>query len=396
MNKRDLYETRLKRYVKAMRNEKPDMVPIRPFVAEFTAKYAGFSIQEATHDYRVAFEACRICARDFDWDAMVPNMIYVWTGLTQAMGVTYYGIPGIDIPPETGFQYREPPEEEAFMKPEEYDALIEDPTGYLLNVWFPRVSRFVKAPGEPIDERHNLAFLRGGMAMMQYFQALSDLAREFREELGIVPAISGILKAPLDILADKLRGYYGLVTDLHERPQKVLKACEALMPHLLEVALSGADPEKNLPITIWMHRSCVPFINPEHFSNIFWPTLKPILEEIWKRGHQVLFYAEGNWDYHLETFRELPPGSIIYHVDRGDIFKVHQVLGDRFCISGGVPNDLLAFGSPEEVRACVKKIIDNVARDGGYIMDASAIIQNDAKIENIKAMTDFTREYGQY
>jgi hypothetical protein len=29
-------------------------------------------------------------------------------------------------------------------------------------------------------------------------------------------------------------------------------------------------------------------------------------------------------------------------------------------------------------------------------MDASAIIQNDAKIENIKAMTDFTREYGQY
>jgi uroporphyrinogen-III decarboxylase len=234
------------------------------------------------------------------------------------------------------------------------------------------------------------------MAMMQYFQALSDLAREFREELGIVPAISGILKAPLDILADKLRGYYGLVTDLHERPQKVLKACEALMPHLLEVALSGADPEKNLPITIWMHRSCVPFINPEHFSNIFWPTLKPILEEIWKRGHQVLFYAEGNWDYHLETFKELPPGSIIYHVDRGDIFKVHQVLGDRFCISGGVPNDLLAFGSPEEVRDCIKKIIDNVARDGGYIMDASAIIQNDAKIENIKAMTDFTREYGQY
>jgi len=48
------------------------------------------------------------------------------------------------------------------------------------------------------------------------------------------------------------------------------------------------------------------------------------------------------------------------------------------------------------VRAYCKKVIDGVARDGGYIMDASAIIQNDAKVENIKAMTEFTREYGLY
>jgi hypothetical protein len=33
---------------------------------------------------------------------------------------------------------------------------------------------------------------------------------------------------------------------------------------------------------------------------------------------------------------------------------------------------------------------------GGYIMDASAIIQNDARIENVKAMTEFTRSYGTY
>ena len=29
-------------------------------------------------------------------------------------------------------------------------------------------------------------------------------------------------------------------------------------------------------------------------------------------------------------------------------------------------------------------------------MDASAIMQNDARVENIRAMTDFTREYGVY
>ena len=141
-----LYQTRLRRYVTAMRNGKPDRIPIRPFVAEFTAKYAGYTCQEVAHDYEQAFAAARRCAADFDWDAVVSNMVYVWTGLTQAIGLTYYGIPGIDIPADTGFQYREPQQQDAFMRPEEYDALIEDPTGFLYNVWLPRVAAPVALP----------------------------------------------------------------------------------------------------------------------------------------------------------------------------------------------------------------------------------------------------------
>ena len=34
------YSERLNRYLTAMRNEKPDKIPIRPFVAEYTARYA--------------------------------------------------------------------------------------------------------------------------------------------------------------------------------------------------------------------------------------------------------------------------------------------------------------------------------------------------------------------
>lgn len=391
-----LYAQRLKRYVTALRNGKPDMIPIRPFVAEFTAKYAGYSCQQVTHDYNLAFEAACKCAADFDWDAVVANMVYVWTGLTEAIGTTYYAVPGIHVPADTGFQYREPSKEKAFMHPEECDALIEDPTGFLFNVWLPRVSRDVVRPGESATFRNNLSFLKGGMAMMQYFTAFGPQVARLRSECGTVSAISGILKAPLDIIADKMRGYLGLVDDLMERPKKVLAACEALMPHLLHVALSGADPEKNVPITIWMHRGCVPFITQDHFDNYFWPTLKPIIEEIWRHGHQTLFYAEGKWGAHLDAFAELPDQSIIYHCDQDDIFEVHRKLHHKFAISGGVPNYLLAVGTPDEVRACCKKIIDGVAKDGGYIMDASAIVQNDAKIENVKAMTEFTREYGVY
>ena len=391
-----LYAERLNRYVTAMRNEKPDKIPIRPFVAEFTAKYAGYTCQEVTHDFEKAFAAARKCAADFDWDAVVGNMVYVWTGLTQAIGTKYYAVPGIDISPEIGFQYLEPPEEKAFMKADEYDQLIEDPTGFLFNVWLPRISADVSAMGEPTSYRNNLSFLKGGMAMLNYFMAFGTQNELLRKESGTVSAISGILKAPFDIIADKLRGYLGLITDVFERPDKVLAACEALMPHLVHVALSGADPDKNVPIGLWLHRGCVPFFSHEHFEKFFWPTFKPIIEEIWAHGHQVLFYAEGDWNAHLKSFAELPDGSIVYHVDKADIFEVHKAIGEKFCISGGIPNFLLSYGTPEEVRDCCKKVIDGVAGDGGYIMDASAIVQNDAKVENIKAMTDFTREYGVY
>jgi hypothetical protein len=391
-----LYAERLNRYVTAMQNEKPDRIPIRPFAAEFAAKYAGYTCQEVTHDFEKGFAAVRKCAADFDWDAVVGNMVYVWTGLTEAIGLNYYGVPGIDVPTDTGFQYLEPPEEKAFMKPDEYDQLIEDPTGFLFNVWLPRVSKDVNAIGESVSYRNNLSFLKGGMAMLTYFNAFGRQNELLRTESGTVSAISGILKAPFDILADKLRGYLGLVTDLFERPDKVLAACEALMGHLTHVALSGADPDKKVPVGFWMHRGCVPFVSREHFEKYNWPTLKPIIQEIWAAGHQVLFYAEGDWNAHLKSFAELPDQAIIYHVDKSDIFEAHRMIGQKFCISGGIPNFLLSRGTPEEVRNYCKKVIDGVARDGGYIMDASAIIQNDAQVENIKAMTEFTREYGVY
>ena len=232
--------------------------------------------------------------------------------------------------------------------------------------------------------------------MLQYFMAFGPQVERLRTESGTVSAIAGIFKAPFDILADKLRGYIGLTMDMQTQPKKVLEACEALMPHLYHVALTTADPDKNVPIGYWMHRGCVPFVNMEQFHSHYWPTVKPIVEELWANGHQTMFYAEGSWDAHLDSFAELPDRSIVYHVDRGDVFEVHKKLGRKFCISGGIPNFLLSYGKPEQVREHCKRAIDEVAQDGGYIMDAGAIMQNDTSVENMKALTEFTREYGVY
>lgn len=396
MNTEQVYQERLKRYVTAMRNERPDRIPIRPFVAEFTGKFAGMTCQEVAHDYNKAFEAAVATAKAFDWDAIVPNMVYVWTGLAQSVGLRYYGIPGIGIPHTTGFNYIEPSEQNAFMREDEYDALIADPTGFLYEVWLPRVSGEVSRTGDRARYRGNLALVKSSMAMLSYFYAFGPQIARMRSECGVASAIAGIFKAPFDILADKLRGYVGLTMDMHTQPDKVLKACEALMPHLCHVGLTTADPAKLVPIGFWMHRGCVPFINPRQFDSHYWPTLKPVIEEFWKNGHQTLFYAEGKWKHHLEAFRELPDTSIVFHCDQDDVFEVHRKLHDKFAISGGIPNVLLSFGKPDEVRAFCRRVIKEVAGQGGYIMDAGAIMQDDTSIENLRAMTEVGREEGVY
>jgi hypothetical protein len=396
MNTEELYQERLSRYVTAMRNEKPDRIPIRPFVAEFTAKYAGFTCQDVAVDMSRAFEAAVRTAKDFQWDAVVPNMVYANLGLALAAGLRYYGIPGIHIPPTTGFNYIEPSEDQAFMKANEYDALIDDPNAFLYSVWLPRVAAEVSKIGERSTYRSNLALVKTAMAMLAYFYSFGPQIQRLRTECGVASAIAGIFKAPFDIIADKLRGYVGLTIDMATQPDKVLKACEALAPHLTHVGLTTADPGKLLPIGFWMHRGCVPFISPKQFDSHYWPTLKPCIEEFWKHGHQTLFYAEGRWARHLGAFRELPDRSIVFHCDQDDLFEVHRKLHDKFALSGGVPNVMLSFGTPEDVRAFCLRVIREVARDGGYIMDAGAIMQDDTSVENLKVLTEVTRQHGVY
>lgn len=117
------------------------------------------------------------------------------------------------------------------------------------------------------------------------------------------------------------------------------------------LALTGADPQGQIPIPIRMHRGCTPFSSKRHFRSIYCPTLKRIIEALLAQGNQTLLYAGGKWDNDLEDFAPLPAGSVIFHIDRCDPAAAPPHLGCKACLSGGVPNALLVFGSPEEVRA---------------------------------------------
>jgi len=76
-----------------------------------------------------------------------------------------------------------------------------------------------------------------------------------------------------------------------------------------------------------------------------------------------------------------------------DPFRLKQEFGKDLCFHGGVDiQQLLPFGSKQEVSGMVRKLIDEVGRDGGYILAGSHTIQNDAKIDNIVTMVETARQ----
>jgi uroporphyrinogen decarboxylase len=70
--------------------------------------------------------------------------------------------------------------------------------------------------------------------------------------------------------------------------------------------------------------------------------------------------------------------------------------GDRLCFHGAMDNQqIMPFGTPEEVRALVRRAIDILASDGtGYILAPCHALQAVTPIDNILAMYDEAHSYG--
>jgi uroporphyrinogen decarboxylase len=73
-----------------------------------------------------------------------------------------------------------------------------------------------------------------------------------------------------------------------------------------------------------------------------------------------------------------------------------RTYGDRLCFHGAIDNQqLLPFGTEEEVRAAVREAIDTLASDGtGYILAPCHNLQAVTPVENIIAMYDEAWKYG--
>ncbi len=80
-----------------------------------------------------------------------------------------------------------------------------------------------------------------------------------------------------------------------------------------------------------------------------------------------------------------------------DLASLKKEFGKNIIFCGGIDTHrVLPAGTPEEVRQEVKRVIELLGEDGGYMVASVHTIMNDVPPENVLAMVDAIEEFGKY
>ena len=75
-----------------------------------------------------------------------------------------------------------------------------------------------------------------------------------------------------------------------------------------------------------------------------------------------------------------------------DVFEIKRRYGDRLSFYGGISiQRTLPYGAVDEVKDEVRRLIEVVGENGGYIASPSHDLPADAKAENVAAMIEVLR-----
>jgi hypothetical protein len=400
--------TRLK--VAIQLKKTPDRVPVTIFPSMFPFTYAGMNLQEAMYDYDRCVAGFKKFVLDFKPDIHFgaagpgPGKFY------EILNYKLYAWPGHGVAPTSSYQCLEG----EYMKAEEYDLLITDPSFYFRNFYLPRVFGALEPwsmlpPLTGILEMYGVAFsfipfglppvqgaykalLEAGAEALKWAMAVGGVDGELAT-LGFPNVLGGFTKAPFDTIGDTLRGTKGIMVDMYRRPDKLLEALEAITPIMINLGLGAAQQTGKPFIFMPLHKGADGFLSDEQFKTFYWPTLKKVILGLIEGGCIPFPAAEGGYNTRLKFLKDLPKGKTLWMFDQTDIVKAKGIVGNTLCIFGNVPSAMLNLSTPQEVKDYCKKLIDTVGKGGGFIM-ANGAFFDEAKPENVKAMVDFTKEYG--
>ena len=400
------YEERVKRVDDAIQLNVPDRVPIALSLGYFPAKYAGITCADAFYDPAKWKGAAIKTVIDFEPDTCLA-LGADSGGALEALDFKQMVWPGHGTSPYHTHQFVEG----EYMKADEYDAFLDDPTGFILRTYLPRtcgnLESFQRLPHLSIL-LFSPTMLLGMPGFDETIESLSKARNEVLKRNAEIGSLGEELKqlgfptfshaasfTPFDVISDRLRGMRGSMLDMFRQPDNLLQVCDKLLPIMLGMAITTAKMSGGHRVFIPLHRGAEGFMSLKQFETFYWPTLKGLFLGLIDAGLTPCPFFEGDYNSRLEYLLELPRGKMLGYFDASDIFKVKEILGNHLCIMGNVPSSLLQTGGPQDVKDYCKKLIDVVGKGGGFIMAPRSAI-DEVKPENLKAMIDFTKEYGVY
>ena len=405
-----LYEEREKRVRDAVALKQPDRVPLATGYDYPT--YTGISNSAAYYEPM----AWKTCVRQtiIDLEPDLCNAGMPMSGpVMELLDVKNRLWPGGPLPANYGYQFVEG----EYMKADEYDMFIRDPSGFIIRRYLPRVygALFPLAQLPRLDTLLNgfeglttlfadpqfaelgRRLAKAGRLMKEFRKTMGDSYEELAQ-LGFPPmmAAAGVGGAPFDTLSSSLRGMQGSMLDLYRQPEKVIKACEIILDRQIEAA-QPADPAKRgnpklVGMPLW--RGDKKFMSNAQFERFYWPGLKKAIQATIDLGYVPMPFFEAEFGDRLERLLELPEGKMVASIEYVDAVKATQILGGHQCILIRVPPGAARVWSIRDVENFIKEAFDKFGKKGGLIF----YVRLPAKVSmaEYQAMLQSLREYTRY
>jgi uroporphyrinogen-III decarboxylase len=405
------YKQRVQRLIDVYKVREPDRVPVSLPAGNMPAYMAGLDLRTVMYDYDKLKEAWRRFYDDIETDSLMSPGMVLPGRVYDLLDYKLYSWPGHGLSKDaTGIQFVEG----EYMKEDEYDDLIEDPSDFWMRKYIPRIFGAFEpwkmlSPFTSIIELPSMWFTPYTRPELQATaQTLIDVGKELAEwgkavgefsqwatESGYPAGRILFAKAPFDTIGDTLRGTRGIIRDMFRQPEKLMKAMDVVARFSIKQTLEAANATGGLTAIFPLHKGADGFMSPKQFEKFYWPSLKKVILALIDEGIIPILFAEGTFDSRLETVNEFPKGAVSWMFDKTDMTKAKKTVGQNCCISGNVPTSLMITGGPKEVKEYCRKIIEICAPGGGFILAGGAHVDN-GNLENLRAMVEAADEYGRY
>lgn len=143
-------------------------------------------------------------------------------------------------------------------------------------------------------------------------------------------------------------------------------------------------------------------ISPKMYREMLKPIHEDFISFIKERTHaKIFFHTDGDVEPLIEDFIEIGV-DILNPIQTSagkmaDLESLKSRYGDRIVFCGAIDTHrVLPFGTPDDVRQEVKRVIKALGPGGGFMLGAVHTVMNDVPAENVLAMVDAVEEFGRY
>jgi hypothetical protein len=406
------YDARWQRVMDCVALKQPDRMPTALFCTFWMAKFAGVTNRELMYNYENTAAIAERVLLELEPDVCSPLLLNTAIGpVLDAMDYKQLIWPGHGVGDNQPYQYLD----REYMKPDEYEDFIFDPTAFYLNKYLPRVAGVFEGL-EDLPYLPGLHYFRlmGGMrafakpgvraAFEKIFKAAEEVERLVQHSLAFSErsAVLGFPNshvstsiAPYDFVADYFRGATGMMKDLFRNKDKLLELLDKATIFLSKQTINWAKGSRHPIVFIPIHWAPDAFMSPKQFETFWWPSFRKMMINLIEADIIPMPLWEADCTKRLETIRDIPPGKCIYWFERTDMVKAYEVLGDVVALRGNISPSLLTTGTPEQVDAAVRHLAENVFHKGGkLILDAAFGLPDETPVANAMAMYRAARTYG--